>query len=406
MKKSLLIYIGLGLGLARALPAEGLSLSEAWAKAQANSPELAGAQAAQTEQAAAVGSAKAFLYPRLDWKFDQNWSVYTDSTTDKHSDLLRLRQDFSLWGGKLSLIQAVLRLERASQARIDERRADLYARLAQAYYAVAAENADQERLKELLKINEARVGELAIREKQGRTRKSELASARAQAAMAQAQLATQSASLASAHDQLSTLASEPEVSFSPLSPSPLTLPLAGDIEAIDKAPRLRALALEAEAAELASLASRAGYWPTLEGQLSRGLDHATGSPELMAGLSLSWEFFSGFATAHAANVSDARFEKAKASLQEARRDLRLKARHLLSRLRSRQGEIESLREAVSQNQLALKELEKDFRYAQSTLLELTQATQSYIDTARRLDRAICDAASEKVQLDALLGNLP
>lgn len=406
MKKSLLIYIGLSLGLAQSLAAEGLSLAEAWVRAQASSPELAGAKAAQAEQAAAVGSAKAFLYPRLDWKLTQDWNWLDGQSSERRGDLLRLRQDFSLWGGRLDLVKAVLRLEAASQARLDDKRSSLYARLAQAYYSVAAEQADAQRLKEQLKIHDERLRELVTRERQGRIRKSELASAKAQVSLAEAQVASQQAALATAQDQLRVLASASEISFSPISPTALDLPSYGEADAIDQAPQLRALALEAEAASLASSGSRAGYWPTLEGQLSRSLEHASGSPDLSAGLTLNWEFFSGFATARAADLSDARADKARAALNEARRELGLRSRQLLNRLRARQNEIASLGEAAEQAALALKETEKDYRYAQSTLLELTQATQSYIDTARRLDRSVCEQASDKAQLDALLGKIP
>lgn len=324
---------------------------------------------------------------------------------------------------RLNLVQPIFRgfaewaelrsrraLSAAAVAREQNTRLMLYRSVADAYFAVLAEETDCMNLQGLIALMEKQVRELKQRVSIGRSRLGDRLAAEARAASLRAQLLAQRNVLQAARETfraVTGLGVDAELAVvSEVPPAPP--PLEGLVAEIAKRPDFEAARKDLESADESITVARGGHWPAIDATANYYLTRtgALAGSHWDVGATLTWPLFQGGIVNAAVREGVERRKAAELTLAQLKRtaEQELRSAHAASRAAVEQER--ELLEAMKLSEQNYEQQLKDYRNGLVTNLDVLNALESLAETRRGHDRLVHDAQARRVRLEVAAGKMP
>lgn len=295
---------------------------------------------------------------------------------------------------------------------------ELFSSVARGFYSILSGQTEIENLKKIIGFATDRVKEIAHRERIGRARNIELTAAEAQVSVLQAQLMAAEGQLITAWDEFVLLTGLPrDVQLvkkreTPDPPQSIDVYLA----LLEKRPDITAMKAQIASAKSSVDVARSGHRPSVEA-LGNYYVHRTGPQDgnnWDAGISLSMPLYDGGSVSAQVREASEKEKEIELLLNQTRRQAEVAIRTNYNTLVSSLNQIKALESALSSTEQNYKEQSKNYRFGQSTNLDVIQALNLFQDTKRTLDRtnylalsawADLKAATAQVSLAEVKGDL-
>lgn len=409
-----------------------LTLADAVRRALASHPSVAAARASHDAAAAAVGEARAPLFPRLSASFGATQSkigtlVYPLSGIDPRNPPLfnttvsqgTVSLGYTLFdfGGRASQVRLAQAQERNAEAALDAASAGLISRVANAYLRVLTTRGVLRAQERQLTAFEGEARRIAQLEAQGKAAHVDVLRLAAQASRARADAVTTRAQLDVAERDLAQLVALPVETVRPLL---VALRLA-DTTLADRAtlvaraernsPEVDQAQRAAEAAAAGIGVARASLLPQLQlnaAYVENGYQFTGYRPFWNAGLQLSYPIFTGGSRSSAIHRTEASARAANEQLRTAKQASEQNVDAALATLAAARATVEALVTAVAQSEeveriqlLSVRVgsgTETDYLDAEATLLSnrasLVQAKHAEIAARIELARVTAELSPE------------
>ena len=301
--------------------------------------------------------------------------------------------------GSLSLFRgfrdfAAIRQAGASiQYRVEARRwagLQLYADVAQAYFAVLSLRGDLVHLDKQMDVYSRRIEDLRIRVRVGRSRQAEVFTTQTALALLKVQRTQVIGQLQAGREVLAFLTGL-DAAAEPVEPEEIPAEIGSLdtwIKRVDARPDLAAARSRLEAARNGTLAERAGHWPSVDISGNYYLERPgqTPWPRWDAQMALTLPIFAWFATASKVSTAESQVREAALDLSRLTRSAVREIRILRQNLDADISQLEELREAVDLSEKNYQEVQSDFNLNLVDNLDVLQALVTYQDAVRSRDK--------------------
>jgi len=269
-------------------------------------------------------------------------------------------------------------------------RLNLYSSVTQYFYTILSYESDLKNLNEQRELLSSRVKELGERVKIGKSRKADFLSAKSQLASTMAQIELGKSQLLIAREGFANLTSL-DANVSLESPSQ-TLPEAGSLskylERIENRPDILSLKRQLESTSKLAVAAKLSHLPSLDLSSNYYLDRSGQTRPSMWDVGLTFTlplFEGGVVSSQVRQALEKQIEKSLV-LDQTRKSAEKEIKTFHASLLSSQSQIVALEESIKTSEEAYKEHLKDYRYGLSTMLDVLQAQNSYLDAKKNYDR--------------------
>lgn len=284
----------------------------------------------------------------------------------------------------------------------NDTRYNLYSSVAQYYYSILALESDLKNLEEQKELLSARVKELTDRVKIGKSRRADLLSAQAQLASTEAQIQNTKSQLETTREGFSNLTSL--ANNTSLDLLPLNFPKYETLETyltqIENRPDIISLKKQMESLSQLKDAAKASRLPTLDlaGNYYVDRSGATRPSKWDVGLTLSLPLYEGGVISSQIREALEKQNEKSLTLDQARKDAEKEIKTYYETLVANQKQLQAFSEAIQSAQAAYQEHLKDYRFGLSTMLDVLQAQNSYLDSKKSYDRLRCQTFLALAQL--------
>lgn len=396
----LLAFFIATIGISMLVFAKPVSLDDAVAAAL-ESTEVVPLGKTRVQQAEArVDQSKGAFWPSLSFGASYQQQDTGGILTRQSSSLFGGRQSFSRLTLSQSLFEggrdmAMIGARQAEKDRwrheLEQNKQTVYSSVARAFFLVQGSQAEVENLKTAIRLARDRVKEVASREKIGRSRDTELLSARAQVSVLEAQLMAAEGQLIASLDEFSLmtgLARETELETSEEIPS-MPEALESYLKRVEERPDILALKSELQMLEEQKRVVRAGHFPSLSllGNYYFSREGTQKGNDWDVGVSMNFPLFmGGSVTAQNREVVE-KEQELQLLIARQRRRAQIAIRTTYNNLISALNQHKALKEALLSTERSYQLNAKNYRFGQSTNLEVIQAMNSYQETKRAIDRS-------------------
>ncbi|MCB0404077.1 MAG: TolC family protein [Bdellovibrionales bacterium] len=273
------------------------------------------------------------------------------------------------------------------------------------FYKLATANAEIANLLEQDDLLERRVVFLQRWVRIGRSKPSDLTAVQSQKAKIAADVSKAQSERQVAYENflwLTGLENANEIEWeTPITPIPRQI----DVNSL---PAVRALQLEMENAERNRTIARADYWPSVDLKGNYYLQRAG----ILAGsrwdlnLTLTWNLFSGGATAAESTIKAKEAQKREIELRDLKHRLRQDFLGQQRLLEFQKRTVENLEQAVRYARKNYLEQQEDFKKGLITNLDVLKAMDDYLQVKRSLDAEKIASSLAFVRIKALVGEKP
>jgi outer membrane protein len=380
-------------------PPGGRTLADCYAAALARSETVAQQRELVLQAHEHVRQAGGAVLPSLagaaGWQWQENpgGGALQQSLAPTTSTTARITASQPLFRGgrEYAALRAAKRLEAAQ--REEERRAEvqLYGSVAASFYSVLSATRDLANLADQLAAYDARIAELADRERIGRSRTSEVLTARAARTSLAAQDVQLRGVLEQARESLAFLTGQPadaplaEEAGEPPAPDALETCLAG----IEGRPDVAAARSRAEAAQAGEWVATGAILPSVDlvgnYYLKRG--GVLENVHWDAQLALTLPLFTGGQTLSRIREAKSQRRQGDLGVSLARRSAETEIRTLYDRLRADRGQVAALASAVELAKASYDQQAEEYRQGLVNNLDVLTALNTLQGMRQALDRA-------------------
>jgi outer membrane protein len=409
--------LALSLALTSSAPA-AVTLLDAYRSAVEKTEAVALQRSAAEQAEERVDQALGRIYPQLSLLGQYTYQdpvrrpggILAFTQPDQYNLRFNLVQPLFRGFGEWAELRSRRAARAAEQARERDVRLGLYRTVADAYYAVLAEETDCRNLESIIALTVKQVSELRQRVAIGRSRLGDRLAAEASAASLRAQLMAQRNALAAARETLRAvtgLGFDVELAPASLGPAepPSLSPLLGELE---KRPDIEAAKRQIESAEEAIAVSRAGHWPSVDATANVFLTRTgpLAGSHWDVGVQVVWPLFQGGVVDAAVRENVERTKSAQLTLEQLRRqaEQELRTAHAAAVLAIDQER--ELARALKLSEQNYEQQLRDYRNGLVTNLEVLNALESLQQTRRGHDRLLHEAQARKVRLEVAAGRSP
>ncbi|MEZ4752397.1 MAG: TolC family protein [Bdellovibrionota bacterium] len=282
---------------------------------------------------------------------------------------------------------------------------DLAIEVATGFFSLATVNAEISNLLEQDDLLEKRVIFLQHWVRIGRSKPSELTAVQSQKAKIAADVSKAQSERQVSYETFLWLTGLENANELEWESAPDAIPKQIDV---DNLPAVRSLELEMENAERSRTIARADYWPSVDLQGNYYLQRAG----ILAGsrwdlnLTLTWNLFSGGATAAESTIKAKEAQKKEIELRDLKHRLRQDFLGQQRLLEFQKRTVEKLEQAVRYSRKNYLEQQEEFKKGLITNLEVLRAMDDYLQVKRALDREKIASRLAVVRLKTLLGEKP
>ena len=281
-------------------------------------------------------------------------------------------------------------------------RLNLYSSVAQYFYSILAYESDLKNLEEQKELLSSRVKELSDRVKIGKSRKADLLSAQAQLSSTKAQIELTQAQLQVTREGFANLTSLNVAASLELTPQdfPSHEALEKYLGRIENRPDIISLKRQLESTSQLGEAAKASRLPNLDLAGNYYVDRSgTPSPSKWdVGLTLSLPLYEGGVISSQVREAVAKQSEKSLTLDQARKSAEKEIKTYFETLVANQEQLAALSEAIKNSQAAYQEHLKDYRFGLSTMLDVLQAQNNYLDAKKSYDRLRCQTFLAWAQL--------
>ncbi|MCB0416777.1 MAG: TolC family protein [Bdellovibrionales bacterium] len=323
----------------------------------------------------------------------------------QHTATLTLKQPIFQGGAEYAGLGYASAERQIANFRTKQAELDLAVEVATGFYGLATLNSEITNLLEQDDILEKRVVFLQRWVRIGRSKPSELTAVQSQKAKIAADVSKAQSERQVAYERflwLTGLENANEIEWeTPTAPIPTQI----DVENL---PSVRALELEMENTERSRSIARADYWPSVDVEGNYYLQRAgiLAASRWDLNLTLTWNLFSGGATAAESTIKAKEAQKKEIELRDLKHRIRQDFLGQQRLLEFQKRTVEKLEQAVRYSRKNYLEQQEEFKKGLITNLEVLRAIDDYLQVKRALDRENIASRLAAVRLRALLGEKP
>lgn len=391
---------------------EPVSLMDAYRTAL---EQTEGAQIGQSriKQAdARVDQARSLFFPALSFaagytKQDtSNLSAAVRSVSAGGNSYTRLTLSQSIYEGGAD--QAAFNVaksdQRVQEANLSAIKYNVFVSVARNYYSILSSVWEIRNIRKTKELAKDRVTEIKKRVSIGRARKIDLLATQAQLSVLESQLIAAEGQLATlkANFALITGIGKEVILVQPPEGVKEPAEIETYLTLLEKRPDIASLKMQAEQARYGISQARSGHFPSVNasGNYYLTREGAQKGNAWDFGVYLTLPIFTGGVVNAAVRENAEKEKEAELLLSQLRRQTELEIRTAYNNLKSSTQQIKSLESALASTEESFKEQEKNYRYGQSTNLDVIQALNLFLETKRTLYRTRYQGMTAWAELNA------
>lgn len=318
--------------------------------------------------------------------------VSRNPSNDKASHYLKLNATHPLFRGfkDVATLQSAEFDKLSQQEQETYTRLNLFASVAQSYYSILAYEDDLKNLSEQANLLENRVKELSERVRLGKSRKADLLSAQAQLASTKANIEYTKAQLQITRESFATLSGLSTETA--LDSSSQNFSQAKSLETyltrIEVRPDILSLKRQIESTQELNKAAKGSRLPSLDLAGNYYLDRS-GTPKPSSwdvGVTLSLPLYEGGVISSQVREALEKQNEKSLLLDQARKNAEKEIKIYFETFDANQKQLGALDDSIKSSFAAYQEHLKDYRFGMSTLLDVLQAQNNYLDAKKSFDR--------------------
>jgi TolC family type I secretion outer membrane protein len=408
----------------------GLTLADAVRKALDTNPAVGAARAGREAAQAAVGEARAPLFPRLTASFSATqykigYLVYPLSGIDVRNPpifnrtvsqgAISLGYTLFDFGGRLSRLHAAVAQEGRAASALDAARAAVVARVANAYLRVLSTRGVLDAQEQELAALGAEARRVGLMESQGKAAHVDVLSVEARASRARADEVATRTQLVVAEQDLARLTGLPIDAARAANLLALRLAdtaVAGRdalvAEALSASPEVSQAQRAAEAAAAGAGAARAALFPQLQfsaAYVENGHTFTGYRPWWNAGLQVSYPIFAGGGLRATARENEATARAAREQLRAARQAAEQGVEAALASVSAARASVEALETAVAQSAEVERIRQLSLQVGSGTETDYLEAEAALLSNRASLVQARHAEMGARVELARVTGEL-
>lgn len=340
--------------------------------------------------------------------------VSKNPSNDKVSHSLRFNATHPLFRG----FKDMAALQGAEYDKLSQREQEEYVRLslfgtvAQSFFSIVAYEDDLKNLGEQETLLTNRVKELSERVRLGKSRKADLLSAQAQLASTRSQIEYTKAQLEITREGFANITGLN--ANSPIEVTANDFPSAKKLDhylsRIEERPDIKSLKKQIESTQELARAAKGSRLPSIDLNGNYYVDRS-GNPKPSSwdvGVSLTLPLYEGGVISSQVREALEKQNEKSLLLNQARKNAEKEIKVSYETLLSNQKQLDALNQSIKSSYDAYQEHLKDYRFGMSTLLDVLQAQNSYLDSKKSFDRLkaqtnlawaqlLVSSADEKIQ---------